>query len=103
MINIVKEYNNYVNNIPQLISETHYKAEYFIKLIGVSSATYYRKLRENSFNRNEVEKITKALYPKETYKAELLESIKNAEEDIKAGRIVNHEEAMKGIREYLTK
>ncbi len=99
MIAVVKEYNNYVKRIPSLIESTHYKAEYFINLLGLKTATYYRKLRENAFTSEEIEKITTALYPKEAYLEELKAELNLAEEDIKNGRVVAHADVLKKLKE----
>jgi len=36
MITIVIEYNKYVRSLPQLINNTYYKTEYFVKALGIS-------------------------------------------------------------------
>ncbi len=94
MIDIVIKYNSYLDSLPELVKNSYYKAEYFIKNLKVSEATYYRKLRERSFTPKEVEIITELLYPEEV----LLRSLQKGEEDIKAGKVKSHREVMKNLR-----
>lgn len=98
MIQIVEEYTKYIHKIPQLISATDYKASYFIKLLDLKPPTYYRKLRENTFTIEEINILTKALYPKENYKNELLKSIEKGRNDIKNGNVLTSEEIKKQMR-----
>jgi len=98
MITLVKDYNNYLRNIPRLISETHYKSEYFVNLLKLKAPTYYRKLKSNSFTTEEVSLITKALYPKEAYLEEIKADLEEAKEDVKKGRVVPHKDVMEALR-----
>lgn len=101
MINLVSEYNNYVKQLPELINNTYYKAEFFIKELGVSPATYYRKLKENNFTAQEVTILTRILFPKETYKKELLERIEQGREDFKTGNTKTSKEVREAMRKRL--
>ena len=102
MIQVVEEYQNYLKTIPELIAKTDYKATFFIKLLGLKRPTYYRKLRDNTFTIHEVELLTKALFPKETYLREIKADLVKSRQDIKEGRVMEHNEAMKAIRrDYL--
>ena len=65
MIQLVEEYDKYVSNLPELVSKSYYKAEYFIQNLGLKNATYYRKLKENNFTAQEIKKITELLFPEE--------------------------------------
>lgn len=103
---MITEINNYIsilNELPNMLNDSPLKMGHIVKTVGMNNPTFYRKLKNKTFTADEVLRIAKILRPEEAYKAELLESIKNADEDIKAGRVVSHEEAMKGFREYLTK
>ncbi|PQJ78336.1 hypothetical protein [Polaribacter porphyrae] len=99
MINIVEQYNNYIQQIPQLINETDYKASHFIKLLGLKPPTYYRKLRENAFSIEEVNILTKALFPKEAYLQELKRDLAISDDDFKNGRVIEHSVVMKQLKE----
>lgn len=86
MINVVQEFKKYKNTIPDIIQNSDYKTQYFTKLLGLKQPTYYRKLKENSFTIEEIELLTKALYPKET----LLMELETAERDLESGNIIEH-------------
>ncbi len=95
MINIVLEYNKYVKDLPELVGRSYYKSEYFREALGLSQATYYRRLRENSFSANDVTILTKLLFPKEAYEQEFLEAIESGREDFRTGKVFTAEEAAK--------
>lgn len=94
MIQIVENYESYLQRLPDIISNSYYKAEYFMSNLGLKHATYYRKLRENNFTVKEVKKITELLYPEEM----LLRSLERGEKDIKEGNVTPHNEVMKKLR-----
>lgn len=94
MINIVQEFKKYRNTIPDMIQNSDYKTQYFTKLLGLKQPTYYRKLKDNSFTIEEIELLTKALYPKET----LLMELQNAEQDYENGNVVEHKDLDKKLR-----
>lgn len=94
MIHLVQKYNKYVQSIPDLISQTDYKANYFIKLLNLKAPTYYRKLRDNAFTSDEILMLTKALFPKEL----LLMELEQSQADKESGRVVEHSEAMNFLR-----
>lgn len=88
MIEIVQNYENYICSLPELISKSYYKAEFFMQKLGLKHATYYRKLKSNSFTHQEVKLITTLLFPEEI----LMQELKKSEEDIKAGRTIDFED-----------
>jgi hypothetical protein len=94
MIDIVVKYNSYLDELPDLIKQSYYKAEYFIKNLKISEATYYRKIRERNFTPKEVEIITELLFPEEL----LFRALQRGEDDIKAGRVKPHNEVMQNLR-----
>jgi hypothetical protein len=94
MIELVKKYNTYVDELPILIKNSYFKAEYFIKNLECSEQTYYRKLRENSFTIKEIEKLTELLFPKEFYTMELKKEIEQGRNDFLNGDYITHD-AMK--------
>lgn len=83
MIEIVENYENYVNSLPDLIGKSYYKAEYFMQKLGLKHATYYRKLRLKIFTPQEVKLITGLLYPEEL----LMQGLEKSEQDIKDGKV----------------
>lgn len=94
MIHLVNEYDKYVSNLPELVSKSYYKAEYFIQNLNLKNATYYRKLKENNFTPQEIKKITELLFPEEV----LLHKLQKSEEDIQQGRVLDHEDVMTKLR-----
>ncbi len=99
MRNLIVNYENYVNSLPDLIKESKYKTEHFINILGIGAATFYRKLKSKSFTINEVKIISKELYPVEFYKAELEESLQLSEQQIKEGKVLTNEEVLKRIQQ----
>ncbi|MWB93989.1 hypothetical protein GON26_06415 [Flavobacterium sp. GA093] len=98
MIETVENYENYVNSLPELISKSYYKAEFFMQKLGLKHATYYRKLRLKSFTTQEVKQITVLLYPEEI----LLQEFQKSEEDIKAGRTIDYSDFKEKLRTKYT-
>jgi len=102
MIQVVSDYKNLLGELPNLISQTDYKASYFIKLLNLKRPTYYRKLKNNSFTVDEVEVLTKALYPREAFLEEIKESVRIAKDQIKNGEVMAHETVMANFeKKYL--
>lgn len=85
MIEIVENYENYINSIPELIEKSYYKAEFFMSKLGLKHATYYRKLKLNTFTHQEIKLITSLLFPEEI----LIKELQKGEDDIKAGRTID--------------
>jgi len=99
---LVKNYKKLVLELPVLIANTDYKASYFIKLLNLKRPTYYRKLKENSFNIHEVEILTKALYPREAFLEEIKQSVEDAKEQVKNGEVLDHQTVMASFeKKYL--
>ena len=102
MIQVVKNYKKLVLDLPVLIANADYKASYFIKLLNLKRPTYYRKLKENSFNIHEVEILTKALYPREAFLDEIKLSVADAKEEVKNGDVMDHQTVMERFeKKYL--
>lgn len=94
MIEIVDNYEKYINSLPELIDKSYYKTEFFIQKLGLKHATYYRKLKSNSFTHQEVKLITSLLFPEEI----LMQELQKSQEDIKAGRTVDFEDFKQKLR-----
>jgi hypothetical protein len=82
MIQVIEDYKEYVASLSEKINASYYKAEYFYTKLGVTKATYYRKLRKQLFTLEEVEHLTVLLYPEET----LMRELKRSNIDLKNGR-----------------
>ncbi len=74
MIQIIEDYKNHVNSLPEKISNSFYKAEYFYSKLNITKATYYRKLKKKLFTLEEIERLTVLLYPNEVLMSELQKS-----------------------------
>lgn len=98
MINTLIEYKEAVRSVESLINSSPYKKSYIIERTGISSPTFYRKLKNFSFTVDEMMSIAKILKPEEFYLYELKKSIEKGKEDLKAGRIQSHEEVLEEIR-----
>lgn len=94
MIEIVQNYENYIDSLPELIGKSYYKAEFFMQKLSLKHATYYRKLKLKSFTHQEVKLITSLLFPEEI----LMQELQKSEEDIKAGRTINFEDFKQKLR-----
>jgi len=94
MIEIVENYEKYINSLPELIDKSYYKTEFFIQKLGLKHATYYRKLKSNSFTHQEVKLITSLLFPEEI----LMQELQKSQEDIEAGRTVDFEDFKQKLR-----
>lgn len=87
MIQTVYRYFDYVTHIKEYITDSPFKTKYFLSKLEMPKATFYRKLRENTFTVGEVKVITEILFPEELLKMELQKS----EEDILKGRVDTNE------------
>ncbi|MFW0735756.1 hypothetical protein [Flavobacterium sp. N502536] len=94
MIEIVENYENYINSLPELIGKSYYKAEFFMQKLGLKHATYYRKLKSKNFTHQEVKLITAILFPEEI----LIQEFQKSEENIKAGRTIDYSEFKEKLR-----
>ncbi|MXO04313.1 hypothetical protein [Flavobacterium sp. HBTb2-11-1] len=94
MIEIVENYEKYIDSLPELINKSYYKAEFFMQKLGLKHATYYRKLKSKTFTHQEVKLITKLLFPEEL----LIEELKKGEEDIRAGRTIDFDDFKERLR-----
>ena len=83
MEKIVQDYRQYYNSIPRRIKKSSIKTATIMKKIGMPKATFYKKLKANSFDIKEVELITKLLAVEEYIDSQIKEGLK----DIEEGRI----------------
>lgn len=91
MIETVSKYEKLVSDLGMLIKNSKFKTEVFIAELGLAKATFYRKLKDRKFDVSEVKSITKILEVEKEIDKKLMKS----EEDIREGRILTHEEALK--------
>lgn len=101
MVAEIVKYKSILNSIGDLISNSPFKMEYIIKETKISPSTFYRKMKGATFTPDEILEIAKILNPEEVYMYELKESIRNAKDDIKAGRTFKHQDVIEEIRKEL--
>ena len=89
MIHLVLKYQNYLNDLEQIIINSKFKSSYLYETLGLKKPTFYRKLKEKKWTNEEVMELTKILFPKEYYKHELLKELSLSEEDIKNGNVIS--------------
>jgi hypothetical protein len=99
MIKIVKKFENYTYNIKDYIDNSNYKTKFFIELLDLSNATFYRKIKEHSFTISEIVKLTEVLFPKEFYDYQLTESIRKGREDYKNGKVTDASQLIEALKE----
>lgn len=98
MIEIVKNYLSYTENLKELIYKSNYKIKFFIELLEISEPTFYRKLRDNTFNKNQVNKITEKLYPEDFFRYKFKKELELSIEDSINGKVVDAREHIKELR-----
>lgn len=90
MQNIISNYENLLINIPKMIKNSKFKSDLFIHELGLAKATFYRKLKENRFDLQEIKKIDEILQ----LESEIDVRLEKSENSIKKGRLVKREDAM---------
>ena len=77
------EIKSFLLDIDKHINKSSYKVEYIVKQLGMTTPTYYRKLKNRRFDIDEIIKILQLIYPdesaKEDFTIQLNESIKQAD------------------------
>ena len=101
MLDTIYNYMDLLKNIDNHISESRYKKEYVIAHLGISRATYYNKVRNNSFTPLEMISLVKLLFPEEAKSFEIRQSLKQSREDSKQGKTLTHSEVMNDVRNKL--
>jgi hypothetical protein len=90
MQNIISNYENLLINIPKMIKNSKFKSDLFIHELELAKATFYRKLKENRFDLQEIKKIDEILQ----LESEIDARLEKSENSIKKGRLVKREDAM---------
>ena len=90
MQTIISNYENFILNLPKKIKNSKFKSDIFILELGLAKATFYRKLKENRFDLQEIKKIDEILQ----LESEIDARLEKSENSIKKGRLVKREDAM---------
>lgn len=101
MIKEIIKYKNILSDIGELIDNAPYKKSYIINEVGISTPTFYRKLKSNTFTPDEALKIIRLIDPKEAYAYDLEEGLRKSREDFKNGRTYSTKEVLDEIRANL--
>lgn len=103
MIQTVKDYQNLIQRIPELLENTPYKMSHIINKTAMARPTFYRKLKNGAWTPEEVIKLLEFIDPKAFYRHEFERELALAEQDVAAGRLVENEKVLERIKERLTK
>ncbi len=103
MIEIVLKYKNYLDELPELLSKSKYKMEYFIEKLNISTPTFYRKLREKKFTINEVELLSKELHPEEYYEIKFMQELEESIKLAERGEVKSNKEVLEEMHKKIKK
>ncbi len=94
MTHSIFEAKEILNNIDVHISNSNLRVDFLIKELGISTVTYYKKLKNKNFNVNELVKIFSHINPKEYDQWYLKNLLQKGFEDIEKGNLHTHDEVM---------
>jgi len=103
MIAEIEKYIEIQNNIDEILKNSPFKMSYIIEKSGIKKPTFFKKLKEKRFTPEELLVISKTIEPRwrnETQE-EILESLKQAEIDIRNGNTTDFYEFVAERRERL--
>lgn len=89
----VQNYRQFLNDLPNKIKKSSFKASGIIKKTGIPKASFYQKLKNNSFSLKEVEMIGQLLFLEE----ELDQKLRVGLDDIKKGRVHSSDEVIEEL------
>lgn len=94
MIAEIEKFIEIQNNIDEILKNSPFKMSYIIEKSGIKKPTFFKKLKEKRFTPQELLVISKTIEQREwrnETKEEILESLRNSEEEIKAGKTISHD------------
>lgn len=89
----VQNYRQFLNDLPNKIKKSSFKASGIIKKTGIPKASFYQKLKNNSFSLKEVEMIGQLLFLEE----ELDQKLRVGLDDIKKGRVHSSDQVIEEL------
>lgn len=94
MIAEIEKYIEIQNNIDEILKNSPFKMSYIIEKSGIKKPTFFKKLKEKRFTPEELLIISKTIEPylKNETQEEILESLKQAEEEIESGIFHTYDE-----------
>lgn len=93
MIAEIEKYIEIQNNIDEILKNSPFKMSYIIEKSGIKKPTFFKKLKEKRFTPEELLIISRTIEPqwRNETKEEILESLKQAEIDIRNGNTIPFE------------
>ncbi|MEC4266354.1 hypothetical protein VOP03_13435 [Muricauda sp. SYSU M84420] len=92
-----------LENLNTYIEESKFKKEHIIKELGVSRATFYNKLKKNSFSVSEMVKLSALLFPEDVKAMEIKQALERSREDSAAGRVLEHKSVIADARKRVSR
>jgi len=102
MLDVVLNYKNLLENINKYIEESKFKKEYIIDELGISRATFYNKLKKQSFTVSEMVTLSSLLFPEDTKAIEIREALKRSRRDSTDGRVFDHKSVIDDARKKIS-
>jgi len=102
MLDIVLNYKNLLENIHRYIEESKFKKEFIIDELGISRATFYNKLKKQSFSVSEMIKLSSLLFPEDVKAIEIKEALERSRKDSEAGRVWEHNAVIANARKKIS-
>ncbi len=102
MLDIVLKYKNLLENINRYIEESKFKKEFIIDELGISRATFYNKLKKQSFSVSEMIKLSSLLFPEDVKAIEIKEALERSRKDSEAGRVWEHNSVIANARKKIS-
>lgn len=103
MILEIKNYIKISNSIDEILKNSPFKLKYIIEKSGISEPTFFRKMKEKKFLPEELLRIAEIIEPEEYSKDDTLKAIQEGLEDVKNGRIHEHNVVMNEAKERLVR
>ncbi|WP_265429521.1 hypothetical protein [Chryseobacterium sp. YIM B08800] len=106
MIAEIEKYIEIQNNIDEILKNSPFKMSYIIEKSGIKKPTFFKKLKEKRFTPEELLVISKTIEPKQwrnETKEEILESLKQTEQDFKNGKGVPGEIVLENMKKRIEK
>lgn len=101
MLDIIYQYQELLENIDSMISESRFKKEYVIEQLEISRASYYNKVKKQSFSISEMTKLINLLFPEEAKAFEIQQALNNSRKESAEGNTRCHNDVINELRSKL--
>ena len=104
MIAEIEKYIEIQNNIDEILKNSPFKMSYIIEKSGIKKPTFFKKLKEKRFTPEELLVISKTIEVRRSRnetEEEILESLKQTEEDFKNGKGVSGEVVLENMKKRI--